>query len=364
MGREIVYCGDCGRRLSEDEFDRGHAHFVENRPYCSDCRALPAAAPRKSSPQLPIPALTPRRAMAAAGGPPPPKPPSRAPLLIGLTVGAVALVAIVGAISSGGRGGPPPSPVEVQKAPADDLLPAIQALEKFASSGAEPEAILTRCDRERPTLANSKYRDRFAKVETAARNQKGARDKTAQFDFALSDIKKVIASDTDFLRRDETLERLRKAKGLAGSRAPEVDSILADYNASFLAARKRQPVVLSAEGATRKGTNLQLKGDYLGNWKTPADYLEWTFETTWAGSYRVDLVYSCGAAAGGDYSVAAGAAALKASVAPTGDFKKYQTVTSGTLVLPQGRVTLTLKPSSVKGGGLMNLKTLTLTPAP
>lgn len=365
MGREIVYCGDCGRRLNEDEFDRGRAHFIENRPYCAECRA-PAFLPKKkhSTTHIPLPPQTPRRAMQVAGGEPPRKPPSRAPLAIGLSLGAAALVAIVAVASGGGRNAPP-APKEAPKAAAaDDLLPLIQELEKFAASGAEPEAVLTRCDRERSRLRGSKHQERFLKIENAAREKKASRDQASQFDFAIADIRKVIAGDPDFLRREETLDRLKKALELAGPRRAEVERIQADYAAAFA---KRQaapkPVALAAPEATRKGKNLQLKGDYLGNWRTPEDGAEWTFDAA-AGTYRVELTYACLKDSGGDFTVTAGAAQIKATIVPTGDWKKYQTVTLGTLALTSERVTLAVKALSVKGGGLMNLRSVTLTPAP
>ncbi len=365
MGREIVYCGDCGRRLNEDEFDRGRAHFVENRPFCTDCRA-PAFVPKKkhSTTHIPLPPQTPRRAMQIAGGEPARKPSSRAPLAIGLSLGAVALVAIVALATGGGRNVPPAPKESPKAAVADDLLPLIQDLEKFAASGAEPEAVLTRCDRERTRLRGSKHQERFMKVETAAKDKKASRDQASQFEFAIADIRKVIASDADFLRRDETLDRLKKAREFAGPRLTEVDRILADYAASF---EKRQrapkPVALTAPEATRKGKNLHLKGDYLGNWKTAQDWAEWTFDAA-AGTYRVEILLACAKDSGGEFLVLAGAGPLKGGVSTTGDWKTYQTVQAGTLVLPQGRVTLSVKAASVKGGGLMNLRSVTLTPLP
>jgi hypothetical protein len=38
MGKGIVYCGDCGESLREDDFERGRAHRIEGSPYCTRCR--------------------------------------------------------------------------------------------------------------------------------------------------------------------------------------------------------------------------------------------------------------------------------------------------------------------------------------
>lgn len=371
MGREIVYCGDCGRRLSEDEFDHGRAHFVENRPYCADCRPVPTFAAKKkhSTTHIPLPPQTTRRAMAAAGpAPQGRKAGSRAPILAGGVLVAGAFVAILVAVATGGRGGPAAPPDPAPKPVADELLPLIRDLEKLASSGAEPEAILTACDRVRTHLRGSKYDARYGKVETAARERRAARDRAAQFDFMLADIRKTIAGDPSFERREAILERTGKAKELAGPKLSDVERMLSEYNASFAAFQKRaaesKPIVLAAGEAARKGSNLQLKGDYLGNWKTPKDWAEWTIEVPRGGAYRAELTYACAKDAGGECSVAAGASQVKLAVVPTGDWKTYRTVSLGTLTLPGGRLPLSVKAESVKGGGLMNLRALTLIPAP
>ena len=175
----------------------------------------------------------------------------------------------------------------------------------------------------------------------------------------------MILKDTDFLRREETLERLKKARDIAGPRQAEVERILADYNAAYDKFTKTlKPVLLGATEAERKGKNLQLKADYVGSWKTPQDWVEWTFESPGAGKYRVEILLACGKDSGGECIVRAGEAEVKAAVPVTGDWKKYQILQVGTLSLPAGRLTLSVKAGSVKGGGLMNLKTLTLTPAP
>ena len=41
MGNPIVYCGGCGRSLREDDFTKGKAHTVDNRPYCTGCKPMP-----------------------------------------------------------------------------------------------------------------------------------------------------------------------------------------------------------------------------------------------------------------------------------------------------------------------------------
>src|SRR5438105_1779673 len=71
MGKAIVYCQTCGNSLYEDDFDRGRASRIDNRPYCAACR--PATTPVPEKPPAPPPVLPP-----SPPPPPPPPPPRRA----------------------------------------------------------------------------------------------------------------------------------------------------------------------------------------------------------------------------------------------------------------------------------------------
>jgi hypothetical protein len=374
MGREIVYCGDCGQRLSEDDFDRGRARFIENRPFCTACRgeapAPPPPPPRKQATErIPIVPQTPRRAMPISGSPPPPphkEKSSRTPIVVGGLIAAAGLVLLVVAVGSGGTpertSGPRTGPKEET---APDLLPSLQELEKLAASGAEPEAILARCDRLRGEFIGSRYADRFKKIEDKARESKSARDRTSHFQGYLTEIRKKIQADPEFAQRDSILPLLTKAKDVAGAQGGEVDKLLAEYNGAYAAWAASRPMAFAAEGATRKGPNLQLKGDYLGNWRSVDDSAEWALEVYKGGVYKIDLAYACAKDSGGDFFLTVGSSQLRATVDPTGgDWKKFKTIPLGAIALSPGKFTLTVKPLSVKGGGLLNLRTLTLTLQP
>src|SRR6185295_3251907 len=104
MGRQIVYCEGCGNSLREDDFDRGKARLLDNRPFCTECRPykegeepprrsssgrVPAQPPppRKSATErVPIVPAPPRRP--AAG-----KPSSPLPIIAG--VGGVILLILI-----------------------------------------------------------------------------------------------------------------------------------------------------------------------------------------------------------------------------------------------------------------------------
>ena len=56
---EIVYCGGCGKALRGDDFDRGRAVILDNRPWCFECRppdktpiSLPGAVVAKATPKV------------------------------------------------------------------------------------------------------------------------------------------------------------------------------------------------------------------------------------------------------------------------------------------------------------------------
>ena len=111
MGRAIVYCGDCGRSLREDDFERGRAQTLDGQPYCSTCRApVPEAVPAKdgSSRARPRDASSgsTRRIVVVPPGP------LRRPagLWVGVGVSALVGAVLMGLLWSGGGRRPPPPP--------------------------------------------------------------------------------------------------------------------------------------------------------------------------------------------------------------------------------------------------------------
>ena len=143
MGRAIVYCGDCGRSLREDDFERGRAHAIDGQPYCSTCRArvpeavtAPAEAVAARVRPRDGPSGSTRRIVVLPPGP------IQRPLGLWVGVGASALAGagiLILLLSGGGRRPPPPpnpirEPVAVSrpvpapaKAPEKPATPAIVA---------------------------------------------------------------------------------------------------------------------------------------------------------------------------------------------------------------------------------------------
>ena len=233
---ELVYCGGCGRVLREDDFSRGRARFLDNRPWCEECKPpeknpipIPAQARKGSSAKLPRVSSGPLPQVASA-------PPNRG-LVLGLAVGGAALLLIV--LALGSRSAPPPQPAS--RTPAQPLPPAgpdfaeaertVRELESFAAL-APPDKILARCDEAWPKVRNTPHEKRFQAVEAAARDRKKILEQEVRLTAELESIQKLIDGDPRFSRADEVARRLKAARTAAGARAGEVERRLADYEAS------------------------------------------------------------------------------------------------------------------------------------
>ncbi|MGC8743734.1 MAG: alpha-L-fucosidase [Verrucomicrobiia bacterium] len=123
-------------------------------------------------------------------------------------------------------------------------------------------------------------------------------------------------------------------------------------------------VKLPATEAIIHGENLKYESgggkDNLGYWTNPSDYAEWQIEITKPGTFNVTAqVASQGSAS---FEIATGNNTIKAKFPNTGDYVKFQTIEIGTLELPQGKHTLTVKPIK-EGWTPVNLKSIQLKPA-
>lgn len=286
MGREIVYCEACGRRLLEEEFSKFKAHFLDDKPYCTDCRPLPSSgratttrlkAPESARPRTPppsgslrppktstsrMPKLTPQttRAVRPQAGP------SRTPLLIGAWVGGGALLIVLLALafSSGGRGGGVPEPpagedsrvATTARAGAEPPSPsaaAIQNLEAYAAAGHDADSILVQCDRVRGALVGSPFEARLRRVEDAALRQREERRRGRQLETALEEIAKVREQDPGFAQEARVKALYASALEVAGARRAELAAQRDEYVKKAEAARSRArpkagPYDLDAEG--------------------------------------------------------------------------------------------------------------------
>jgi hypothetical protein len=116
MGREIVYCSGCGKSLLESDFDKGKAHTLENRPYCTTCKPLEAAPPSARS-SAKLSAYTPGPRPAAA--PAPKKSPIVLPAVIGVAFALAVILVVIGTSRNKPPGpSPTPEPPIVERPPA------------------------------------------------------------------------------------------------------------------------------------------------------------------------------------------------------------------------------------------------------
>lgn len=246
MGKEIVYCGDCGKSLREDDFSRGKAHHLDHRPYCIECKTPAAAPPSQIQTSSKLAAMKTTTGRHAA---PPPTPSTRrrrrdeesskTPLLVGAGLVALAVVILLIFALSGGRPSapqesPPPPPhagppKPAPKSPApvpnpDKAASALKELEAVVASS-PPIAILQKCEEVRPLLQGTAHEARLKGIEDRAREDR----RVQQLDASLEEVKKLRALDPAYERKEEIVRLLNATLPLSGSRRPEVEETLRTY---------------------------------------------------------------------------------------------------------------------------------------
>jgi hypothetical protein len=302
MGKAIVYCGDCGKSLFEEDFARGKAHVLESVPYCAGCRPLPAppAAPPaslqststrlkalKASPssttripkppsttKVPVPPSSTRR-MAA------PSPGGGSGILIAAGVlGGLAVLGLVIALSGGGKSPPSPPP------------PAAGAPSETARTPSPPPPaaaadrdMVEREMRERKEHEEAAKLEGFiAQIRTLIRETSDIRDRRAEIEGMIAAAEKMTGSrraGTDDLRA-LLAARIKEAddREKSGPRVEKVREALADARRL----RQRRPEIegliaevekaggrIEAEGlrtqAAKAFAEAERRGDLLGHWK-------------------------------------------------------------------------------------------------
>jgi arylsulfatase A len=124
-------------------------------------------------------------------------------------------------------------------------------------------------------------------------------------------------------------------------------------------------ISLHARTATIHGEKLRYEPqpfkNTLGFWVNKDDWAEWTFEVPKAGRYELDILQGSGS--GGaevDFAVADKTFTIK--VIETGHFQHFIRRSLGTLNLPVGKTTLTVKPKTKPGVAVMDLREVRLVP--
>ena len=126
-------------------------------------------------------------------------------------------------------------------------------------------------------------------------------------------------------------------------------------------------ITLHAKDVTVHGANVRYEPkpekNTVGYWSKMEDWVSWEFEVVKAGKFEVEALQGCGKGSGGAEVVfAVGEQVLTLTVEDTGGFQNFVPRKLGTLTLPAGKYTLTVKPKTKPGGAVMDLRQVTLRP--
>lgn len=297
MGKAIVYCGDCGKSLREEDFARGLAFSHEDGPFCVQCRPRPARAelmPAGSSAKLkaiapappsttriPAPPATTRRS--APRGPQG----SRAGILGGIAAGLILLGILATVFSPGGKepSRTPPATAVPRPPPSPSAPPPPTPPPPAPSPRPAGEDPTEREIRERQKREEAARLDRFiseirAMIQEAPRPQ----DRRAEIEGMIASVEKTLGRghpQTETLRaqlaarileaeRRETVEPLaeqvRMALGDARRirhRRDEIEKLIA---AVETAGARAEAADLRARAA-KAFEEAERRGDLLGHWR-------------------------------------------------------------------------------------------------
>src|SRR5579872_590785 len=234
---EIVYCGGCGRVLRREDFDRGLASRIDNRPWCSDCKPSEKASGPGAGSSSRRQVSTGKHGRIGVGTARRDIPASRAPrtALLGIGAAVVLGVLILAAIFAG-TSAPrnPEKPPRSDAGPERDVAASAEAqrllreLQTLASL-APPDRVLARCEELRAKFVGLPEDKGFQEIQNAAKELKRAKDQGSQLTKELDALQKLIDEDPRYSRSEEIVRRFQAARDIAGGRAAEVERRLAAY---------------------------------------------------------------------------------------------------------------------------------------
>jgi len=126
---------------------------------------------------------------------------------------------------------------------------------------------------------------------------------------------------------------------------------------------------LKAIEATIFGTTARYESgdgkDNIGYWTNPEDYVTWDFRITKPGSFNIEITYACDKGVGGsEYSIEVDEQKLTGKISDTDSWTNYKTEKIGSVRIDKvGKHTLMVKPKTMPGFAVMNLKSIMLSPA-
>jgi hypothetical protein len=112
-----------------------------------------------------------------------------------------------------------------------------------------------------------------------------------------------------------------------------------------------------------KTLQMEKKHDNLGYWTSEDDHVVWNVDVPAAGTYAVEMEWSCADDCAGNTIVfEVGAKKMPLKVAGTGTFHDYRVHWIGTVELPQGRIEVTARSQGPIRGALIDLRGVYLVP--
>lgn len=115
----------------------------------------------------------------------------------------------------------------------------------------------------------------------------------------------------------------------------------------------------------RRLAGVQVTG-YLAGWKTAEDIAEWPIEVPKAGAYEIDVTYACPKyGEGAEFLIRVADKDLPFRSEGNRETTSFRVVTLGTMDLPAGKATLSVRPAGKLAGSktLLNLRSVQVIPA-
>ena len=151
----------------------------------------------------------------------------------------------------------------------------------------------------------------------------------------------------------------KDAENEAKARTPEAAARL--HNANL--AREKQ---MAERLRMRDAMGAHAPTFYLSGFHDPDDYVEWAVLVPKAGEYEIDMIYACPSwNGGGQFIIRLADQELPIKIQATRRPSAFRVVTLGTLKLPAGKSTLTLRPADNNSNNqfLINLRNVQIIPA-
>ena len=238
MGRQIVYCEGCGHNLREDDFEKGRARMIENKPFCAECRPFRPGegeqGRRTSSGKIPAGGGQPRKSatgsipIIAPPRRPAPGPGASNPLPIIATVGGLLFVVLIFAVTQSGS--KRTTVTETSPTPPGDPPIARRAEPEAPPPPPSPPSLPPPVIR---TPAPPPSPPPGPLVSPTA---------SEKLDAFLSQIRGMIQSDERQERTEEIINMFSAAAKVAGARSAEVAKMKADFVGTLNEATRRAVV--------------------------------------------------------------------------------------------------------------------------